>query len=190
MSTYCHRIVEFRNKDNQWVKCAAFVSNFHGFDEWKNEKYYGRGFPDGHTIDEKELFDEELGKECVWGKSYITMSELDAWAEQEKEDAFAYIFNNFHNGLNNKLVGKIDDMYKVIVKKENINPLENEDNSDYEYDALGNYDYFKEIVEEAFEQYNMLHNELVSAWSVVESFKSDDEYWIESDRVRIVYYFD
>jgi hypothetical protein len=88
------------------------------------------------------------------------------------------------------MVGKIDDIYKVIVKKEAIKPLENEDNSDYEYDALGNYDYFKEIVEEAFEQYNMLHNELVSAWSVVESFKSDDEYWIESDRVRIVYYFD
>ena len=40
MSTYCHRIVEFRNKDNQWVKCAEFVDNFHGFDEWENKDYY------------------------------------------------------------------------------------------------------------------------------------------------------
>ena len=90
MSIYCHRIVEFRNKDNQWVKCAEFVDNFHGFDEWKNKEYYGRGFPEGHTVDEKSLFDEELGREYVWGKSYITMAELGAWAKQEKEEALVY----------------------------------------------------------------------------------------------------
>ena len=42
MSIYCHRIVEFRNKDSQWVKCAEFVDNFHGFDEWKKRAFLMR----------------------------------------------------------------------------------------------------------------------------------------------------
>lgn len=157
MSVCCHRIVEFCNKDNQWVRCAEFVDNFHGFDEWKNREYYGKGFPEGHTIDENKLIDEETGTEFVWGKSYITMSELGSWAKQEREDAMSYIFKELN---------------------------------DYDYDALGNYDYFKEIIDEAFEEYEMLHDELVSAWSVVEPIKDEDEYWVEPDRVRIVYYFD
>ena len=191
MSVYCHRIVEFRNKDNQWVRCAEFVDNFHGFDEWKNKKYYGRGFPEGHTIDEKKFFDEEAGEEWVWGKSYITMSELSAWAKQEREDAMAYIFKELHYGLTNKMVGKLDDIYSVIVKKENVKPTDNEeDEESSNYDMLGNYDYFKEIIDEAFEEYEMLHDELISAWSVVEPIKDEDEYWVEPDRVRIVYYFD
>lgn len=193
MSIYCHRIVEFRNKDNQWVRCAEFVDNFHGFDEWKNKEYYGRGFPVGHTIDENKLIDEETGKEFVWGKSYITMSELGAWVKQEREDAMAYVFKELHYGLTNKMVSKLDDIYSVIVKKENVKPTDNEEDeesSNYIYDMLGNYDYFKEIIDEAFEEYEMLHNELVSAWSVVEPIKDEDEYWVEPDRVRIVYYFD
>lgn len=191
MSVYCHRIVEFCNKENQWVKCAEFVDNFHGFDEWKNQDYYGRGFPEGHTVDEKSLFDEELGREYVWGKSYITMSELGAWAKQEREDAMAYVFKELHYGLTNKMVGKLDDIYSVIVKKENVKPTDNEeDEESSDYDMLGNYDYFKEIIDEAFEEYEMLHDELVSAWSVVEPIKAEDEYWVEPDRVRIVYYFD
>lgn len=191
MTVYCHRIVEFRNKDNQWVRCAEFVDNFHGFDEWKNREYYGRGFPEGHTVDEKSLFDEELGREYVWGKSYITMAELGAWAKQEREEAMSYIFKELHYGLTNKMVGKLDDIYSVIVKKENVKPTDNEeDEEETYYDVLGNYDYFKEIIDEAFEEYEMLHDELVSAWSVVEPIKDEDEYWVEPDRVRIVYYFD
>ena len=193
MSVYCHRIVEFRNKDNQWVRCAEFVDNFHGFDEWKNKDYYGRGFPEGHTVDEKSLFDEELGREYVWGKSYITIAELGAWAKQEREDAMAYIFKELHYGLTNKMVGRLDDIYNAIVMKEDVKPTDNEeDEEEYsrDYDILGNYDYFKEIIDEAFEEYEMLHDELISAWSVVEPVKSEDEYWVESDRVRIVYYFD
>ena len=191
MSVYCHRIVEFRNKENQWVKCAEFVDNFHGFDEWKNKEYYGRGFPEGHTVDEKSLFDEKLGREYVWGKSYITMSELGAWASKEREDAMSYIFKELHYGLTHKMIGKIDDMYSVIVKKEDVKPTDNAENEEEtDYDVLGNYDYFKDIVDEAFEQYEMLHDELVSAWSVVEPIKDEDEYWVEPDRVRIVYYFD
>ena len=191
MSVYCHRIVEFRNKDNQWVRCAEFVDNFHGFDEWKNKDYYGRGFPEGHTIDEKSLFDEELGREYVWGKSYITMAELGAWAKQEREEAMSYIFNELHYGLTHKMVGKLDDIYSVIVKKENVKPTDNEeDEESSNYDMLGNYDYFKEIMDEAFYEYEMLHDELISAWSVVEPVKDEDEYWVEPDRVRIVYYFD
>lgn len=193
MSVYCHRIVEFRNKDNQWVRCAEFVDNFHGFDEWKNKEYYGRGFPEGHTVNEKSLFDEELGREYVWGKSYITMAELGAWAKQEREEAMSYIFKELHYGLTHKMVSKLDDIYSVIVKKENVKPTDNEEDeesSNYIYDILGNYDYFKEIIDEAFEEYEMLHDELVSAWSVVEPIKDEDEYWVEPDRVRIVYYFD
>lgn len=192
MSTYCHRIVEFHNKDNQWVKCAEFVDNFHGFDEWRNKDYYGRGFPEGHTVDEKKLIDEETGKEFVWGKSYITLTELSAWAKQEREEALAYIFKELHYGLTHKMAGKLDDIYKAVVKKEDVKPVENGDTeeNDDSYDILGNYDYFKEVVDEAFEQYEMLHDELVSAWSVVEPIKAEDEYWVESERVRIVYYFD
>lgn len=193
MSVYCHRIVEFRNKDNQWVRCAEFVDNFHGFDEWKNQDYYGRGFPEGHTVEKKEIFDEEAGREWVWGKSYITMSELGAWAKQEREDAMAYIFKELRYGLTNKMVGRLDDIYNVIVMKEDVKPTDNEeDEEEYsrDYDILGNYDYFKHIVDESFEQYDMLHDELISAWSVVEPVKDEDEYWVESDRVRIVYYFD
>lgn len=191
MSVYCHRIVEFRNKENQWVKCAEFVDNFHGFDEWKNKEYYGRGFPEGHTVDEKSLFDEKLGREYVWGKSYITMAELGAWAKQEREEAMVYIFKELHYGLTNKMVSKLDDIYNVIVMKEDVKPTDNEeDEESSDYDMLGNYDYFKEIIDEAFEQYEMLHDELVSAWSVVEPIKAEDEYWVEPDRVRIVYYFD
>ena len=191
MSVCCHRIVEFRNKDNQWVKCAEFVDNFHGFDEWKNEDYYGRGFPEGHTVDEKSLFDEELGREYVWGKSYITMSELGSWAKQEREDAMSYIFKELHYCLTHKMIDKIDAIYNAVIKEEYKQvKTEDEDNSDYDYDALGNYDYFKEIIDEAFEEYEMLHDELVSAWSVVEPIKDEDEYWVEPDRVRIVYYFD
>ena len=192
MSIYCHRIVEFRNKDSQWVKCAEFVDNFHGFDEWKNKEYYGRGFPEGHTVDEKSLFDEELGREYVWGKSYITMAELGAWVKQEKEEAFAYVFKELHYGLTHKMVGKLDDIYKVIVKKEDVKPIENGDTEEEGdlYDILGNYDYFKEILEEAFDQYNMLRDELISAWSVVEPVKDENEDWVEPDRVRIIYYFD
>lgn len=191
MSVYCHRIVEFRNKDNQWVRCAEFVDNFHGFDEWKNKEYYGRGFPEGHTVDENSLFDEELGREYVWGKSYITMAELGAWAKQEREEAMSYIFNELHYGLTHKMVGKLDDIYSVIVKKENVKPTDNEeDEESSNYDMLGNYDYFKEIMDEAFYEYEMLHDELISAWSVVEPVKDEDEYWVEPDRVRIVYYFD
>lgn len=193
MSVYCHRIVEFRNKDNQWVRCAEFVDNFHGFDEWKNKEYYGRGFPEGHTVNEKSLFDEELGREYVWGKSYITMAELGAWAKQEREEAMSYMFKELHYGLTHKMVSKLDDIYSVIVKKENVKPTDNEEDeesSNYIYDILGNYDYFKEIIDEAFEEYEMLHDELVSAWSVVEPIKDEDEYWVEPDRVRIVYYFD
>ena len=191
MSVYCHRIVEFRNKDNQWVRCAEFVDNFHGFDEWKNKDYYGRGFPEGHTVDEKSLFDEELGREYVWGKSYITMVELGAWAKQEREEAMAYIFKELHYGLTHKMVGKLDDIYNVIVMKEDVKPTDNEeDEESSDYDMLGNYDYFKEIIDEAFEEYEMLHDELISAWSVVEPVKDEDEYWVEPDRIRIVYYFD
>lgn len=192
MSTDCHRIVEFRNKDNQWVKCAEFVDNFHGFDEWKNENYYGRGFPEGHTVDEKSLFDEELGRKCVWGKSYITLTELIDWAKQEREEALAYIFKELHYGLTHKMVGKLDDIYKVVVKKDDVKPVENGDTeeNDESYDILGNYDYFKEVVEEAFDQYEMLHDELVSAWSAVKPIKAEEEYWVDPDRVRIVYYFD
>jgi len=188
MSVYCHRIVEFRNKDNQWVRCAEFLDNFHGFDEWKNREYYGRGFPEGRTIDEKSLFDEELGREYVWGKSYITMEELGAWAEKEKEDALAYIFNELHYDVTRKMIGKIDGLYNVLIKREEVKPIEEEEGDGY--DVLGNYNYFKEIVEEAFEQYEQLHDELISAWSVVEPIKDEDEYWVEPDRVRIVYYFD
>jgi hypothetical protein len=190
VSTYCHRIVEFRNKDNQWVKCAEFLDNFHGFDEWKNKDYYGRGFPEGHTVDEKSLFDEETGKEFVWGKSYITLTELCSWAKQEREEALAYIFKELHYGLTRKMEGKLDDIYKVVVKKEDVQPVENGEDENDLYDLLGNYDYFKEVTEEAFDQYEMLHDELISAWSVVEPIKAEDEYWVESDRVRIVYYFE
>lgn len=191
MSVCCHRIVEFRNKDSQWVRCAEFVDNFHGFDEWKNKDYYGRGFPEGHTVNEKSLFDEELGREYVWGKSYITMAELGAWAKQEREEAMSYIFKELHYGLTHKMVGKLDDIYNVIVMKEDVKPTDNEeDEESSDYDMLGNYDYFKEIIDEAFEEYEMLHDELISAWSVVEPVKDEDEYWVEPDRVRIVYYFD
>lgn len=190
MSVYCHRIVEFRNKNNQWVRCAEFVDNFHGFDEWKNQDYYGRGFPEGHTVEKKEIFDEEAGRELVWGKSYITMSELGAWTKQEREDAMAYIFKELHYGLTNKMVGRLDDIYNVIVMKEDVKPTDNEeDEESSDYDMLGNYDYFKEIIDEAFEQYIMLYEELISAWAVVEPLKSEEEYWVEPDRVRIVYYF-
>ena len=190
MSTYCHRIVEFCNKDNQWVRCAEFVDNFHGFDEWKNKEYYGRGFPEGHTIDEKSLFDEESGREWVWGKSYITLGELSVWAAQEREEAMAYLYKELHYGVTHKMVGKIDSMYNVIVKKEDIDPVDSEEEIDDEYDILGNYDYFKEIVDESFVEYEMLHDELTSAWSVVEPIKEKDEYWVDSNRVRIVFYFD
>lgn len=189
MSTCCHRIVEFRNKDNQWIKCAEFVDNFHGFDEWKNEDYYGRGFPEGHTVDEKKLINKETGKEFVWGKSYITLTELIAWAKQEREEALAYIFKELHYGLTHKMIDKIDAIYNAVIKKE-YKQVKTEDEEETDYDVLGNYDYFKEIVDEAFEQYEMLHDELISAWSVVEPIKAEDEYWVESDRVRIVYYFD
>ncbi len=188
MSTCCHRIVEFRNKDNQWIKCAEFVDNFHGFDEWKNEDYYGRGFPEGHTVDEKKLINEETGKEFVWGKSYITLTELSAWAKQEREEALAYIFKELHYGLTHKMIDKIDAIYNAVIKEE-YKQVKTEDEEETDYDVLGNYDYFKEIVDEAFEQYEMLHDELISAWSVVEPIKAEDEYWVESDRVRIVYYF-
>lgn len=184
MSVYCHRIVEFRNKDNQWVKCAKFVDNFHGFDEWKNKDYYGRGFPEGHT-----LSDEEVVSECVWGKSYITMVELGAWAKQEREEAMSYIFKELHYGLTHKMIDKIDAIYNAVIKEE-YKQVKTEDEEETDYDVLGNYDYFKDIVNEAFEQYEMLHDELVSAWSVVEPIKAKDEYWVEPDRVRIVYYFD
>ena len=87
------------------------------------------------------------------------------------------------------MIDKIDAIYNAVIKEE-YKQVKTEDEEETDYDVLGNYDYFKDIVDEAFEQYEMLHDELISAWSVVEPVKDEDEYWVEPDRVRIIYYFD
>lgn len=191
MSTYCHRIVEFYDKNKQWVRCGEFVDNFHGFDQWKNEDYYDRGFPENTTVKQEEITDSEDGREYVWGKSYVTMTELNAWIDKEKEESMSYLFNTIKDGMFYRMINKINDIHSVVV--DHTEPLK-QDNSEFDddirYDPLSNYDYFKDNVNEIFEQYESLSGEAIAAWSVVETVKAEDEYWIDSERVRIIFYFD
>ena len=107
MSTYCHRIVEYLNKDNQWVRCGETVDCFHGFDQWRNKDYYNRGFPKDATVNKDDLKDEE-GHLYAWGFSYITLQELSAWCEKEKTEFYSYIFSEIHQGLFKDIMGKLD----------------------------------------------------------------------------------
>lgn len=191
MSTYCHRIVEFYDKNNQWVRCGEFVDNFHGFDQWKNEDYYDRGFPENTTVKQEEITDSEDGREYVWGKSYVTMTELNAWIDKEKEESMSYLFNTIKDGMFYRMINKINDIHTVVVDHAEPSKQDNsESDDDIRYDPLSNYDYFKDNVNVIFEQYESLCGESIAAWSVVETMKVEDEYWIDPERVRIVFYFD
>ena len=195
MSTYCHRIIEYLNKDNQWVRVGERVDNFHGFDFWRNNDYYDRGFPENHTIKKEEIYDEEEDREFVWGKSYITLSELSSWADTEYEEALSSLHSYIQNGLFKKINLKLNDIESYISQQTPRLPPDEmekaEKEIDEEDDIISNYSNFKEYIEEVFEQYRWLNSEIIAASSLVENVANkNEEYWIELDKIRIVFYFD
>lgn len=195
MSTYCHRIVEYLNKDNQWVRCGETVDCFHGFDQWHNKDYYDRGFPNDATVKKDELKDGD-GNLYAWGFSYITLNELSAWCEKEKTEFYSYIFSEMHHGIFKDIMGKLDmivhwdtaDEEERKKIRESYNKCREDSNED---SILTDFGYFKEICDNAIETAELLNNELVRSYALADQMASNEgEYWVDSNRVRILYYFD
>ena len=195
MSTYCHRIVEYLNNESKWVRCGETVDCFHGFDQWRNEDYYDRGFPSDATVKKDDLKDED-GNLYAWGFSYITLQELSAWCEKEKSDFYSYIFSDIHQGLFKDIARKLDmivyrdtaDEEERLKIQESYNKRREDSN---EASILTDFSYFKECCEEAAETAEMLNNELVRSYALADQVASkEEEYWVDPDRIRIVYYFE
>ena len=143
----------------------------------------------------EEIYDEEDDREFVWGKSYITLSELSSWADTEYEEALSSLHSYIQNGLFKKINLKLNDIESYISQQTPRLPPDEmekaEKEIDEEDDIISNYSDFKEYIEEVFEQYRWLHSEIIAASSLVENVANkNEEYWIELDKIRIVFYFD
>ena len=192
MSVYCHRIIEYRNKDGQWVRCGEFIDNFHGFNNWNNEDYRDRGFPEGHTIKQDEIVSDD-GNEYVWGKSYVTLEELNTWVDKEKENSVKYLYSEINNCFHNRTAAKLDDILNYIVDKKlpSDNKEDEDDYYDKEFDIMKDISYFESTALDITETHDQLYCELIKAWALVDQVKDKEgEYWIEPSRARIVFYFD
>ena len=195
MSTYCHRIVEYLNNENKWVRCGETVDCFHGFDQWRNEDYYDRGFPSDATVKKDDLKDED-GNLYAWGFSYITLQELSAWCEKEKTDFYSYIFSEIHQGLFKDIARKLDMIvYRDTADEEErlkIQESYNKRRDDSgEVSIITDFNYFQEVCNEAGETAMMLNDELVRAHSLADQVVSkEDMYWIPNEKVRIVFYYE
>ena len=195
MSTYCHRIVEYLNNENKWVRCGETVDCFHGFDQWRNEDYYDRGFPSDATVKKDDLKDED-GNLYAWGFSYITLQELSAWCEKEKTDFYSYIFSEIHQGLFKDIARKLDMIvYRDTADEEErlkIQESYNKRREDSgEVSIITDFNYFQEVCNEAGETAMMLNDELVRSHSLADQVVSkEDMYWIPNEKVRIVFYYE
>lgn len=195
MSTYCHRIVEYLNKDNQWVRCGETVDCFHGFDQWRNKDYYDRGFPEGATVNENDLKDED-GHLYAWGFSYITLEELSNWCDKEKTEFYTYIFSEIHQGLFKDVMRKLDMIvYRDTADEEERKKIQESYNKrradGHEVSILMDFNYFKECCEEAVDTAIQLNDELVRAHALADQVASkEDVYWVPNEKVRIVFYYD
>ena len=187
MSTYCHRIVEYLNKDSQWVRCGEIVDCFHGFDQWCNDKYCNRGFPEDATVKKDELRSDD-GNFYVGGLSYITLQELSDWYDKEKENSYSYIFSELHQGLYKNVMRRLD----MIANKDAAADADKDETNDTdEHNILTSLDCFKEYCEEAGETALMLNDELVRAYVLADQAASKEgEYWVSYEKIRIVYYYE
>ena len=192
MSTYCHRIVEYLNKENKWVRCGETVDNFHGFDQWNNADYYDRGFPADSTIKKDDLKSDDGGF-YVWGLSYITLKELSYWCDREKEKMYSYIFSELNQGAFKEIMRKLDMVARgdAVGDGEKKDMQEPCDDGGDEVGIITNFSYFKEICEEATETALMLNDELVRSYALADQVASKEEdYWADYDKIRIVFYYD
>lgn len=181
MSTICYRIIEYRDGDGNWKQAGKIVDNFHGFDSWTNPQYSRRGFPDGHTVTNNEIESED-GKDYTWGKSYITLSELDNWIKEDGTKSLSYLFSEINRSQANRIEKKIDSILNILKYSEVKEVTTDED----EDDITGNFDYFSETVEETFRDYLSLNWEYSFAKKLVDSVV--DSYMDDED-IRIVFYY-
>lgn len=174
MSTNCIRVVEYKNRKDQWIRCDKVSDNFHGFDKWRFEEFADRGLPNDCTVSPSEYTDTICGeeKDVSWGKSYVTLDELERWIAGQREEACAFLYRDMANtqfGYIVKLLKK-----ETITEENIVNDVE-----------------FKETFEECLDWFEGQQAELSAACAVAH-LKCDegDKQWIPLDRVRIVYWFE
>lgn len=190
MSTTCYRCIEVKQNDGSWRACGEFSDNYHGFDRWRNEDFYERGFPEGSKYHDMDMKSDD-GRDYTWGHSYMLLSELEAWADRVKEDAMSYLFGNLHTGISHR----IDRRLKDIETKLGIDPKlpgkehkqKSEDEYYTEFDPMDNFNQFKDLYEEVMEEYDGLNSQIIKAYTI--ATQAEDDRWIDSDKIRIVYYF-
>ncbi len=181
MSTSCYRIVEYRDKDGNWNRAGRVVDNFHGFDSWTNQQYSRRGFPDGHTVTNSEIESEDV-KDYMWGKSYITLSELHNWIKEDGTKSLSYLFSEINRSQGSRIEEKIDEVIALLNHQE----FKRESDSEAVEDITGNFDYFSELVEEIFRDYISLNGEYSFAKKLVDSVT---DFYIDDEDIRIVFYY-
>lgn len=175
MSTNCITVVEYRTRQGEWVRCNKTNDNFHGFDTWRNKEYSDRGFPQGCTIDKSEYTDmlDGMKRDLSWGKSYITLEELEKWIEKERNNAANFLYSEMANSQFAYIIKKMEG--KETVTENEI--ITNED--------------FRETFEECLDWFSGLEAELVGACSVARLMcDEEDKDYLPMDRVRIVYWFE
>lgn len=178
MSTNCIRVVEYRTRQGEWVRCNKTNDNFHGFDTWRNKDYSDRGFPQGCTVDKSEYTDmlDGMKRDLSWGKSYITLEELEKWIEKEFKAAGDFLYREMANTQFGYIIKKLEGKEPVA---------EGEIISDEE---------FKETFEECLDWFSGLESEYTAAYTAAQMKYKDnndgDAYRLPLDRVRIVYWFE
>lgn len=181
MSVYCHRITELKTKDG-WVNCGEVCDNYHGFNQYNNEDYYGRGLPADTCVDISgyKRNDGHDGYYC-YGMSYMSLQELAAWVEREKLEAMDNIKSEF-----------TCSMLQQIADKLNGKEAEVKDADDY-HDVILSNNYYHEVFEEYFQTYDGLLSECITAQTLAEHKYEEitGESWgLHAEDVRITFFFD
>mgnify|MGYP007070191692 CR=1 FL=1 len=190
MSTVCHRCIERQEDDGSWKKCGEFSDNYHGFDRWRNEDYYERGFPEDSDLAKRDLVSSD-GRDYTWGHSYINLNELLVWADSVKERSMSMFYSTLHAGITHRIERRLVDIQDQLGIDTNLHgdagKAKSEDEYYSEYDPMGNFEQFKELYEECMEEYEGLNDQFIKAYTIAS--QSCDDRWIPPQKIRIVYYF-